>query len=176
MKVKTLQVLWHEKKPVLSVDFDPATGLLASCGTDKEIKLWRVGEDADGNPDVTHEETLTAHTKTVNCVRFSPGGDALASGGMAGRGLRRFAAPWRLHLRPNRYAPHPATTDRASTASPAPPPTPQADAGGGQEAVALGSLVAQLANDPETSHLARDGLLATLRLSLIHISEPTRPY
>ena len=84
MKVKTLQVLWHEKKPVLSVDFDPATGLLASCGTDKEIKLWRVGEDAEGNPDVTHEETLTAHTKTVNCVRFSPGGDALASGGDAG--------------------------------------------------------------------------------------------
>ena len=82
---------------------------------------------------------------------------------MAGRGLRRFAAPWRLHLRPNRYAPHPATTDRASTANPAPPTTPQADAGGGQEAVALGSLVAQLANDPETSHLARDGLLATLR-------------
>ena len=29
--------------------------------------------------------------------------------------------------------------------------------------MALGSLVAQLANDPETSHLARDGLLATLR-------------
>ena len=84
MKVKTLQVLWHEKKPVLSVDFDPATGLLASCGTDKEIKLWRVGEDAEGNPDVTHEETLTAHTKTVNVVRFSPGGDALASGGDAG--------------------------------------------------------------------------------------------
>ena len=83
---------------------------------------------------------------------------------MAGRGLRRFAAPWRLHLRPNRYAPHPATTDGTSTASPAPPPTPQADAGGGgQEAVALGRLVAQLANDPETSHLARDGVLATLR-------------
>ena len=93
MKVKTLQVLWHEKKPVLSVDFDPATGLLASCGTDKEIKLWRVGEDADGNPDVTHEETLTAHTKTVNCVRFSPGGNALASGGDAGEVIVWRPAP-----------------------------------------------------------------------------------
>ena len=71
-------------------------------------------------------------------------------------------APWRLHLRPNRYAPHPATTDRTSTTSRAPPPTPRADAGGGQEVVALGSVV-DLANDPETSHLARDGLLATLR-------------
>ena len=93
MKVKTLQVLWHERKPVLSVDFDPATGLLASCGTDKEIKLWRVGKDADGNPDVTHEETLTAHTKTVNCVRFSPGGDALASGGDAGEVIVWRPAP-----------------------------------------------------------------------------------
>ena len=50
MKVKTLQVLWHGKDPVLSVDFNPADGLLASCGTDKEIKLWRVETDADGNP------------------------------------------------------------------------------------------------------------------------------
>ena len=59
----------------------------------REIKLWRVGEDADGNPDVTHEETLTAHTKTVNCVRFSPGGDALASGGDAGEVIVWRPAP-----------------------------------------------------------------------------------
>ena len=84
MKVKTLQVLWHGKDPVLSVDFNPADGLLASCGTDKEIKLWRVETDADGNPDVRHVETLTAHNKTVNCVRFSPGGDMIASGGDTG--------------------------------------------------------------------------------------------
>ena len=37
-------------------------------------------EDADGNPDVRHVDTLTAHNKTVNVVRFSPGGDMLASG------------------------------------------------------------------------------------------------
>ena len=84
MKVKTLQVLWHGKDPVLSVDFSPDTGLLASCGGDKEIKLWEVREDADGAPDVRHVDTLTAHSKTVNCVRFSPGGDMLASGGDTG--------------------------------------------------------------------------------------------
>ena len=60
MKCKTIQVLWHGKDPVLSVDFNPATGQLASCGTDREIKLWRVGRDAEGNPEVTHEDTLTA--------------------------------------------------------------------------------------------------------------------
>ena len=87
MKCKTIQVLWHGKDPVLSVDFNPATGQLASCGTDREIKLWRVGRDAEGNPEVTHEDTLTAHTKTVNVVRFSPGGDALASGGDTGEVL-----------------------------------------------------------------------------------------
>ena len=75
---------------------------------------------------------------------------------------RHFAPPWRLHLRPHRYGPLLRTTDR-STSSSAPPPTPQADAGSGHEAEALSSLVAHLANDPETSRLARDGLLATLR-------------
>lgn len=43
-------------------------------------QLWEVKEDADGNPDVKHVDTLTAHNKTVNVVRFSPGGDLLASG------------------------------------------------------------------------------------------------
>ena len=91
MKVKTLQVLWHGKDPVLSVDFNPADGLLASCGTDKEIKLWRVETDADGNPDVRHVETLTAHNKTVNCVRFSPGA-MIASGGDTGEVIVRAPA------------------------------------------------------------------------------------
>lgn len=41
MKVKTLQVVWHEKEPVYSVDFlGPST--LATGGADKEIKLWHV--------------------------------------------------------------------------------------------------------------------------------------
>lgn len=28
-----------KQDPVLSVDFNPASGLLASCGTDKEVKV-----------------------------------------------------------------------------------------------------------------------------------------
>ena len=42
------------------------------------------GRGCGRRPDVTHEETLTAHNKTVNCVRFSPGGDMIASGGDTG--------------------------------------------------------------------------------------------
>ena len=103
MKVKTIQVLWHAKAestagapkpaPVLSVDFDPATGRLVTGGADKEVKLWSLKEDADGNPDVEHLETLTAHTKAVNVVRFSPGGDILASGGDTGEVLLWRRAP-----------------------------------------------------------------------------------
>ena len=75
------------------------------------------------------------------------------------QGLRRhFAPPWRLHLRPRRYGPLLRTADRSTTI-----PAPQADAGGGHKVEALSGLVAHLANDPETSRLARDGLLATLR-------------
>lgn len=45
MKVKTLQIVWHGKEPVYSVDFaGPAT--LATAGADKEIKLWQVGHPA----------------------------------------------------------------------------------------------------------------------------------
>ena len=92
MRLKTLQVLWHETEARLSVDFDPATGLLASCGTDKEIKLWRVGEDASGNPDVTRSPTLAgAHQDGDR--RFSPAWAPLASGGDAGAWRSCASAP-----------------------------------------------------------------------------------
>jgi hypothetical protein len=37
MKARTLQILWHDKSPVLSADFHP-DGYLATAGADKEIK------------------------------------------------------------------------------------------------------------------------------------------
>ena len=42
MRVKTLQILWHDKQPVFSVDFSPTSNELATCGADKEIRLWKV--------------------------------------------------------------------------------------------------------------------------------------
>ncbi len=38
MKAKILQIVWHEKEPVYSVDFH-STGILATAGADKEIKV-----------------------------------------------------------------------------------------------------------------------------------------
>lgn len=38
MKAKTLQIIWHEKQPVFSVDFHP-DGYLATGGADREIKV-----------------------------------------------------------------------------------------------------------------------------------------
>lgn len=37
MKVKVVQIVWHNKEPVFSVDFHPS-GLLATGGADGEIK------------------------------------------------------------------------------------------------------------------------------------------
>ncbi len=41
-------------------------------------QLWRVGQEKDGSPTVEHCTNLTGgHTRTVNCVRFSPTGKRL---------------------------------------------------------------------------------------------------
>jgi hypothetical protein len=44
MKAKTLQIVWHEKDPVFSIDFHP-DGYIATGGGDRDIK---VGEAAVG--------------------------------------------------------------------------------------------------------------------------------
>lgn len=41
MRAKTLQVVWHDKKPIFSLDFHPS-GLLATGGGDNDVKLWKV--------------------------------------------------------------------------------------------------------------------------------------
>ncbi len=38
MRVKTLQIVWHGKEPVYTLDFHPS-GILATGGADKEIKV-----------------------------------------------------------------------------------------------------------------------------------------
>ena len=83
MKSKTIQVVWHGKEPVYSLDFHP-NGLLVTAGADREIKTWRVSNDATGYPQVEHVDTLVGHSKTVNCVRFSPDGQRIVSGADGG--------------------------------------------------------------------------------------------
>lgn len=90
MKVKTVQIVWHGKEPVFSLDFHPAAGvkpeegdkyLLATGGGDNEVRMWEVSVDeTDGDPTVKHIGSLTAHSKSVNVVRFSPSGKRIASG------------------------------------------------------------------------------------------------
>eukprot|EP00898_Chlorokybus_atmophyticus_P003827 jgi/Chlat1/4445/Chrsp29S00330 len=82
MKVKTLQIVWHTKEPVLTLEFHPKDlHLLVTGGADKDIKLWQVSVDANGEPCATFLNDLEYHSKTVNAVRFSPSGDLLASAG-----------------------------------------------------------------------------------------------
>ena len=38
MKAKVLQILWHNKLPVYSVDFHP-NGMLATAGADNDVKV-----------------------------------------------------------------------------------------------------------------------------------------
>jgi chromatin assembly factor 1 subunit B len=39
MKGGTIQISWHDGKPVLTVDFHPISGLLATAGADYDIKV-----------------------------------------------------------------------------------------------------------------------------------------
>lgn len=39
MKGGTVQINWHDTKPVLTLDFHPESGLLATGGADYDIKV-----------------------------------------------------------------------------------------------------------------------------------------
>lgn len=82
-KLKTIQIVWHGKEPVYSLDFH-ANGLLFTAGADKEIKIWKVSRDKEEYPVVEHAGSLVGHSKTVNCVRVSPDGKCIASGSDGG--------------------------------------------------------------------------------------------
>ncbi|GAX74420.1 hypothetical protein CEUSTIGMA_g1869.t1 [Chlamydomonas eustigma] len=80
MRVKTLQIVWHEKEPVCSVDFSK-DGILATGGADKTIKVLK---DPEGSPAVRFLANHRGLSHAVNIIRFSPCGDILASGGDRG--------------------------------------------------------------------------------------------
>lgn len=104
MRVKTLQIVWHGKDPVLSADFHPS-GIVATAGADKEIKvidpspflqlihqrqdnltrpsflqLWKITTTANGAPHAEYVESLSHHANAVNVVRFSPSGEGDETG------------------------------------------------------------------------------------------------
>ncbi|KAL6543394.1 3-oxoacyl-[acyl-carrier-protein] synthase [Orobanche hederae] len=86
MKGGTIQINWHETKPVLACDFHPVSGLLATGGADYDIKLWATisGIDEKKSPGVAYHNNLSYHSSAVNALRFSPSGELLASGADGG--------------------------------------------------------------------------------------------
>jgi chromatin assembly factor 1 subunit B len=89
--VRTPQIHWHGKSPVFAVDFHPhferlcATGGLEPDGTGG-VHLWIVNDSSAENVDrpVSFVQDLPGHEKAVNCLRFCPKGDLLASAGVEG--------------------------------------------------------------------------------------------
>ncbi|XP_073155609.1 chromatin assembly factor 1 subunit FAS2 [Henckelia pumila] len=86
MKGGTVQINWHDTKPVLTCDFHPQSGILATGGADYDIKLWAAmsGKDQKRAPEVTYQSSLSHHSSAVNVLRFSPSGEHLASGADGG--------------------------------------------------------------------------------------------
>ncbi|KAK3806347.1 MAG: WD40-repeat-containing domain protein [Benniella sp.] len=83
MRVKPLQIHWHDKQPIYSAHFEPGPkGRLATAGGDGSVRIWRIVKDKE--KDSTHVEFLSSlnrHTAAVNVVRFSPTAECLASAG-----------------------------------------------------------------------------------------------
>ncbi|XP_072939227.1 chromatin assembly factor 1 subunit B isoform X2 [Epargyreus clarus] len=85
MKFAIPEISWHNRDPVLSVDFqpqsDPAGPLrLASGGTDSHVLIWYISTTDTGSVNLEVAADLTRHLKAVNVVRWSPSGQYLASG------------------------------------------------------------------------------------------------
>ncbi|KAI3680890.1 hypothetical protein L6452_35669 [Arctium lappa] len=94
MKGGTLQINWHDTKPVLTLDFHPISGILATAGADYDIKLWLIASEAGEKkvPTATYQSSLSYHGSAVNAIRFSPSGELLASGADGGELII-----WKLH-------------------------------------------------------------------------------
>ncbi|KAF3438387.1 hypothetical protein FNV43_RR21149 [Rhamnella rubrinervis] len=94
MKGGTLQINWHHTKPVLTLDFHPISGTLATGGADFDIKLWLINSaDAQNKvPTASYHNSLSYHSSSVNVLRFSPSGEQLASGADGGELII-----WKLH-------------------------------------------------------------------------------
>ncbi|CAJ1937837.1 unnamed protein product [Sphenostylis stenocarpa] len=94
MRGGTVQISWHESKPVLSLDFHPLSATLATAGADFDIKFWSIQPAGTQKkvPVVSYLSALSYHTSPVNVIRFSSSGELLASGADGGELII-----WTLH-------------------------------------------------------------------------------
>eukprot|EP00117_Sycon_ciliatum_P018458 scpid74978/ scgid17061/ Chromatin assembly factor 1 subunit B; Chromatin assembly factor I p60 subunit len=83
MIIDTLEISWHDRKPVMSVDFQVFSEWtrLATGGADNEIRIWKTSVSEQGRSQVEFLASLARHSGAVNVVRFSPCGEFLASAG-----------------------------------------------------------------------------------------------
>ncbi|KAL9270786.1 Chromatin assembly factor 1 subunit FAS2-like protein [Drosera capensis] len=95
MKGGTVQINWHGTKPVLALDVQPVSGVLATGGADFDIKIWHIVSDEAQKkpPTASYQNSLSYHSTPVNALRFSPSGEFLASGADGGELIL-----WKLHL------------------------------------------------------------------------------
>ncbi|KAJ7628904.1 WD40 repeat-like protein [Roridomyces roridus] len=98
MRYRTLEIRWHDSKPISSCDFQPLpfkkarpasfatqSYRLATAGEDNHVRLWMVHPHLCSDPPrparVEYLATLSRHSAAVNVVRWAPAGDLLASAG-----------------------------------------------------------------------------------------------
>lgn len=95
MLVKTLEIGWHEAKPIYSCDFQrrsirtpsgTVAHKFATAGADTFVRIWLIhptdptaSGTGDKGPKAEYLSTLAKHTGAVNVVRWNPSGDLLAS-------------------------------------------------------------------------------------------------
>ncbi|KAG5000324.1 hypothetical protein JHK87_021396 [Glycine soja] len=94
MKGGTVQISWHDGKPVLTLDFHPHSATLATAGADFDIKFWQIKPAGSPKklPVVSYLSNLSYHSSAVNVIRFSSSGELLASGADGGDLII-----WKLH-------------------------------------------------------------------------------
>ncbi|GJD12262.1 Chromatin assembly factor 1 subunit FAS2 [Galdieria sulphuraria] len=75
MKSKLLQVSWHEKQPIWSIDISPCTGRLLTTGSDRVGRLWLFTIQDSLEYNLQWIGDLKGHDSTVNVGRFNPKGN-----------------------------------------------------------------------------------------------------
>ncbi|KAJ7092863.1 chromatin assembly complex protein [Mycena belliarum] len=102
MRFRTLEIRWHDSKPISSCEFQPMpfkkarpaslaaqAYRLATAGEDNHVRVWMVHPNISQDPTqppprparVEYLATLSRHSAAVNVVRWSPSGELIASAG-----------------------------------------------------------------------------------------------
>lgn len=82
LTAKTLTLHWHEdSRPIYTVDTQKNSNRLATGGGDNNVRIWRYVKDPDNGEisSIEYLSSISKHTQAINCVRFNPTGELLAT-------------------------------------------------------------------------------------------------